>query len=170
MTIISHIHIVISDLPLQVLIDPGLGPAVCRVPVVSHVLLPGQVPDTVTSQSGLSLSTKCERYRLQHCIDFGCVCTKMRMSPCYVCYLLSRSLFIRDDRSDHNRSRQTTRYLNIATDSVRAKSPSRRTGTFWKGFIAVYSGVFVSPAVILTFTNSWGMAAALQNIATARAG
>ena len=44
----NYIHIVISDLPLQVLIDPGLGPAVCRVPVVSHVLLPGQVPDTVT--------------------------------------------------------------------------------------------------------------------------
>ena len=44
----NHINIVISDLPLQVLIDPGLGPAVCRVPVVSHVLLPGQVPDTVT--------------------------------------------------------------------------------------------------------------------------
>ena len=44
----NHIHIVISALPLQVLIDPGLGPAVCRVPVVSHVLLPGQVPDTVT--------------------------------------------------------------------------------------------------------------------------
>ena len=44
----NHINIVISDLPLQVLIDPGLGPAVCRVPVISHVLLPGQVPDTVT--------------------------------------------------------------------------------------------------------------------------
>ena len=84
--------------------------------------------------------------------------------------MLSRSLFIQDDRSDHNRSRQTTRYLNIATDSVRAKSPSMRTGTFWNGFIAVYSGVLVSPAVILTFTSSWGMAAALQNIATARAG
>merc|ERR1712013_324214 len=62
------------------------------------------------------------------------------------------------------------RYLNIATDSVRTKSPSLMTGTFCRGFILVYSSVLVSPAVILTPTCSWGMPAALQKITTALAG